>query len=134
MAAKREAGVRLILPGVPPSLNKFAGRENSWAYRKEKKQWTETVMWIANQQRRTETPPDFAEVEIVYYFPTRGRHDPDNYAGKFLLDGLTKARLIKDDDFKHIALTVRGGYAGKHKPRTEIFVTECERRERYETF
>ena len=27
------------IPDIPPSLNKFAGRENVWAYRADKKQW-----------------------------------------------------------------------------------------------
>jgi|GEM_PF-6866166 len=28
--------MRIILRGVPPSLNAFAGRENTWEYRKAK--------------------------------------------------------------------------------------------------
>ena len=29
------------IPDIPPSLNKYAGRENVWAYRADKKQWEE---------------------------------------------------------------------------------------------
>ena len=115
-------GIRLVLKGVPPSLNKFAGRENSWEYRAEKKRWTEAVMWAA-KAHRPEKPYSFADVKILYYFATRGRHDADNYAGKFLLDGLTKARVIEDDDFAHIRLGVAGAY-DKDEPRTVITVEE----------
>ena len=38
--------MRIILRGVPPSLNAFAGRENTWEYRKAKKEWTEAVQWM----------------------------------------------------------------------------------------
>lgn len=114
-------GIRLVLKGVPPSLNKFAGRENSWEYRSEKKRWTEAVAWAAKVQRPTK-PYKMADVKILYYFPTRGRHDADNYAGKFLLDGLTKGGIIVDDDFAHIRLCVAGAY-DKNEPRTVITVT-----------
>ena len=51
-------------------------------------------------------PPDRATVRIEYTFPDHIRRDPDNYGGKFLLDGLTKAKAIADDSFAHISLTV----------------------------
>lgn len=110
----------ITLKGNPPSLNRFAGRENSWEYRNAKKLWTEAVCWACKPYRPPK-PPDRAEVTITYYFPTQARHDADNYCGKFLLDGLTKAGIIADDDMKHITLTVRGKY-DKVDPRTEIEV------------
>ena len=119
-------GIRLVLKGVPPSLNKFAGRENSWEYRKTKQEWT-TAVWAAamSSKLRPAHPYKRADVKILYYFPTRGRHDADNYAGKFLLDGLTKSRIIEDDDFSHIRLGVAGAY-DKDEPRTVITVTRLE--------
>lgn len=106
-------------------MNKFAGRENSWEYRNAKKTWTEAVCWAAKAGRPPK-PYEHADVLITYYFPTRARHDADNYCGKFLLDGLTKAGVIIDDDMKHITLTIRGEY-DQANPRTEIQVTETER-------
>lgn len=44
---------------------------------------------------------------IEYQFQDNRRRDPDNYSGKFILDGLTKGGIIRDDSFKHISLTVR---------------------------
>jgi len=116
--------MRIVLKGVPPSLNKFAGRENVNAYRKEKEQWTNAVIWAVKASKdRPVRPYGLADVTILYYFPTRTRHDPDNYAGKFLLDGLTKAGVIVDDSFDHIRLHLGGDY-DKRNPRTVITVTE----------
>lgn len=115
--------MQIEIRGTPPSLNKFAGRGNSWAYREDKRAWTEAV-WAACKscKDRPKTPYTFAEVDIHYVFPTRARHDADNYAGKFLLDGLTKAGVILDDDMAHIRVSVSGSY-DRQNPRTIITVT-----------
>ena len=115
--------IRITLKGVPPSLNRFAGRLNSNEYRKEKKQWTDAVCWYVKAIK--DRPKTFmrASVVILYYFPTAARHDPDNYAGKFLLDGLRLAGVIVDDDFAHITLHVAGA-VDRQNPRTVITVTE----------
>ena len=118
--------MRITLRGCPPSLNQFAGRENANEYRAAKSQWTRTVFYTARACKdRPAEPYQLADVEIMYYFPTRGRHDADNYAGKFLLDGLTKAGVIVDDDMSHIRLHIAGGY-DKRQPRTVITVREAE--------
>ena len=117
--------IRITLRGCPPSLNQFAGRENTWDYRNAKALWTRAV-WAAclGSKGKPKTPYQMADVEIMYYFPTRSRHDADNYAGKFLLDGLTKAGVIEDDDMAHIRLHVAGDY-DKRDPRTVITVRDA---------
>lgn len=60
-------------------------------------------------------------VRITYFFRTRQRHDPDNYNGKFILDGLREAGIIEDDSFKNVELQLCGSY-DKENPRTEIEV------------
>lgn len=62
-------------------------------------------------------------VTITYYFPTRRRHDPDNYNGKMLMDGLVHRGVIADDSFDHVELRLRGDYDPKN-PRTEIDIEE----------
>ena len=114
--------VRITIPGVPPSLNQFAGRENTNEYRKAKVDWTDRVVWMVKRVR-PEKPFDRARVEILYYFPDNRRRDPDNYCGKLMLDGLTKAGVIVDDSFQHITLAV-GGAVDRRQPRTVITVTE----------
>lgn len=117
--------MKIVLKGVPPSLNKFAGRANTWEYRAEKQRWTEAVMWVVLAKEKPKKPFDRARVKITYFFPTNARHDADNYAGKFLLDGLTKAGVIVDDDLKHITTTIIGK-VDKNNPRTEIEVEEMK--------
>lgn len=112
----------VTLKGVPPSLNEFAGRKNVWEYREQKKYWTHYT-WAACRgcKERPKEPYPKASVCITYFFPDRRRHDADNYAGKFLLDGLTKAGVIVDDDLKHISVAIYGEY-DKKNPRTEITI------------
>jgi Holliday junction resolvase RusA-like endonuclease len=122
--------IRLTIPGVPPSLNRYAGRENTWEYREAKKKWTEAVQWAVKAARaKPERPFAHAAVTLTYYFPTNARHDADNYAGKFLLDGLTRAGVIVDDDLKHITTMIIGNHDAKN-PRTEIYVEKVTTRDR----
>lgn len=112
----------ITLKGVPPSLNEFAGRKNVWEYRKAKQQWTYAVMITCRACKdRPKEPYPKASVCITYFFPDQRRHDADNYAGKFLLDGLTKAGVIVDDDLKHISVSIYGEH-DKQNPRTEITI------------
>ena len=114
----------LKLKGVPPSLNRFNGRQNQWEYRAVKAEWTQRV-WAMAKQGRVREPLEKAVVTITYYFPDARRRDPDNYCGKLLLDGLTKAGVIKDDDFNHITLVLRGA-VDHQDPRTEVEVKKDE--------
>lgn len=117
--------IKLTLKGVPPSLNRTAGRLNVQEYRRDKREWTDAVVWAIKAARvRLPQPFEHALVTITYYFPTAGRHDADNYAGKYLLDGLTKGGLIVDDDLKHITTTICGE-VDRNNPRTEIVVQEA---------
>jgi Holliday junction resolvase RusA-like endonuclease len=114
--------MKVVVPGVPPSLNRMAGRNNVWEYRRAKAQWT---LWVQRAcmacKERPKEPWKNAVVELCYYFPDHRRRDADNYAGKFLLDGLTKAGVIVDDDLKHITTIIIGRH-DKKDPRTEITV------------
>lgn len=116
--------MKITIKAVPPSLNKFSGRNNVWEYRKMKKDWTMLVK--ATAMSKVKSPAEFALVRIDYFFKTRVRHDSDNYCGKFILDGLTAAGVIIDDDFEHIALLLHGHY-NKENPRTEITVTPVDK-------
>ncbi|MEG0878004.1 MAG: RusA family crossover junction endodeoxyribonuclease [Oscillospiraceae bacterium] len=116
--------MKITIKAVPPSLNKFSGRKNVWEYRKMKKEWTMLVKAMA--MSKVKSPAEFALVRIDYFFKTRVRHDSDNYCGKFILDGLTAAGVIIDDDFEHIALLLHGHY-DKENPRTEITITPVDK-------
>ena len=113
--------MKYIIPEIPPSNNKFIGRNARWEYQKVKKYWEELIFYTCRP--RPDKPFKKAVVTLTYYFPTKIRHDPDNYAGKLILDGLTRAGIIEDDSFEHVQLVLCGGY-DKENPRTEIEVEE----------
>ena len=109
------------IPDIPPSLNKYAGRENVWAYRADKKQWE--ALCAAYCRPKPSEPIKKCVVRITYFFRTKQRHDPDNYSGKFILDGLREAGIIEDDSFSNVELHLCGSY-DKENPRTEIMIME----------
>ena len=112
-----------IIPEIPPSNNKFIGRNTRWQYQAEKKRWAEMIAWLCRPKPPTPIPK--AQVTLDYYFGNRIRHDPDNYAGKMVLDGLVKAGIIQDDSFDRINLSLNGRY-DKLNPRTEITIEIIE--------
>ncbi|MBW2672148.1 MAG: RusA family crossover junction endodeoxyribonuclease [Deltaproteobacteria bacterium] len=65
-----------------------------------------------------------AEVRLVYYFKDQRRRDPDNYAGKFILDGLRKAGIISDDNAGVLRLPQPEFRVDRQAPRTEVWITE----------
>lgn len=116
--------MKIVLKGVPPSLNQTAGRKNEWDYRKNKKVWTGAVhMACIAAPDRPKEPLTEALVRVDYYFPSARRHDADNYSGKYLFDGLTSAGVIVDDDLAHICTAI-SGHVDRKNPRTEITVVK----------
>lgn len=116
--------MKIVLKGTPPSLNQIAGRKNEWDYRKNKKVWTNAVhMACMASAERPKVPFTQAMVRIDYYFSSARRHDADNYSGKYLLDGLTTAKVIVDDDLAHICTAIHG-HVDRANPRTEITVVK----------
>ncbi len=111
--------MKYILTEIPPSNNRFSGRKNVWEYREEKKRWEQLIRLTCRP--KPDKPYYKATVKLTYYFKTKGRRDPDNYSGKFILDGLVRAGIIADDSFNNIRLILCGGY-DKDTPRTEIEV------------
>lgn len=117
--------MKLIIPEIPPSNNKYIGRgsakEQAFAYQQEKTRWA----WLIKSaiKNKPESPFERANIKITYYFPDGRRRDPDNYSGKFILDGLTRAGLIKDDSFNCIKLELCGDM-DRNNPRTEIEIEQ----------
>lgn len=119
--------IKLVIPEIPPSNNKYMGRGSryyqSFTYQEEKTKWEWLVRAAA--KKKPAKPIEKAVVNITYYFPDKRKRDPDNYSGKFLLDGLTKAGIIKDDSFDNIDLAL-AGRVDRENPRTEIMVKEVK--------
>lgn len=113
--------MKFIIPDIPPSDNKFKGRQNHWEYRAQKKEWLELVMVLCRPKPKA--PIEKANVTLTYFFKDKRRRDPDNYSGKFILDGLVQGGIIRDDSFDNINLVLRGEHDPKN-PRTEITIQE----------
>ena len=113
--------LKYIIDEIPPSNNKFKGRKNCYEYRELKKYWEALVYYKCRPIPKK--PLENQLVRITYYFPTKIRHDPDNYNGVFILDGLVKAGILKDDSFDCITLLLDGKH-DKENPRTEIEIID----------
>lgn len=110
------------IPYVPPSLNQFAGRGNTWEYRALKKRWAELAVIYCRP--RPQEPIERAIVTLTYHFADARRRDPDNYAGKMILDGLVRAGILLDDSFNNIELRLRQGEPDRQNQRTVIEIEE----------
>lgn len=104
---------------IPPSLNQWMVMQRP-QMNNEKQIWKEFIVWLINKNNLQNKNIDKAIVTFTYYFPTKHRHDADNYTPKNIMDGFTESKLLTDDDFNHIEmLCIKGGY-DKSNPRTEI--------------
>lgn len=117
--------IKYIIKDIPPSNNKYMGtgrKGSNFRYQEEKRRW-EWLVREAVGKLKPKEPLKGVVVSLTYYFPTRHRRDPDNYSGKFILDGLVKSRVIEDDCFSCIDLKIQGDY-DKENPRTVIEILE----------
>lgn len=113
---------KYIVNDIPPSNNKFMGNNHSFhIYGSLKEKWFRYICKALDSSIKPKEAIEKSEVIITYYFKDKRRRDPDNYSGKFLLDPLVKLRVIKDDSFNNIKLTLKA-YTDKDNPRTEIEV------------
>lgn len=117
------------IPDVPPSNNQFIGRNQRWNYQAEKKRWrTLVALSIAQTKpmpKKPATPITRAVVHLHYCFPDRRRRDPDNYAGKFILDPLVSLGILADDSFDVVKLVLSDEVTPGNKA-TMVTITEVD--------
>lgn len=94
----------LFIPVRMPNLNDYVAecKKNRHAGGKMKTEWDGTVMTIASKEKLGHfTEPVF--IEFHWYEPNTKR-DQDNvaFAKKFILDGLQKAGVITNDNYKWV--------------------------------
>lgn len=87
---------------LPPTLNDIiaAAQRNRYVYATMKRVWTNKIATLAKRCRRYE-----GQVHLEFTWKVKnGRRDADNLvtAAKFIIDGLVKASIIKDDSLKYI--------------------------------
>lgn len=68
-----------------------------------KQNHTQAVQCLALEQKLKKIPEN-ARVEITFMWYVASNVDPDNLAftKKFILDGLVKAGILKDDSIRHV--------------------------------
>jgi Holliday junction resolvase RusA-like endonuclease len=109
-----------IIPFIPPSNNQFIGKNQRFAYQKAKKEWAEIIR-LYTLKNKPYKPIKQCRLTLFYHFKDKTRRDPDNYSGKFILDGLVKAGVIFDDSFFNINLILKAS-VDKGNPRLEILI------------
>ena len=113
--------MKYVIHAIPPSLNRFAGRKNMWAYREAKQVWKNIA--IRSLHPKPEKPIEKCRMQITFFFPDKRKRDYDNYL-KMLLDGIAAAGIIADDNFNVIQTLKICGEVDKNEPRIEIEITE----------
>lgn len=118
----------LIISGpMPPSLTKYRNM-HFHVLNNEKKKWHDLV-WSEIHKQGIQPVKLPIKMTYVFFFPTKARRDPDNYActAKFINDSLVDNGVLIDDSFQYIQeLSIV--QAGTSKPgRIEIIMEEIER-------
>lgn len=111
---------KLVIKGEMPSLNDIIDASKThWAkYRQLKRINTNIVAFKANRLPRFRA----IKLNIKYYCKDR-RTDPDGFtsgAKKFILDGLVKAKVIKNDGWSEIKGWTETWEVDRKNPRIEI--------------
>lgn len=115
--------IKIVIDHIPPSANKYMGNSHNFnEYRNDKKVW-ELLVGAASRNVKPKDPLDLVIVEVIFFFPDRIRRDPDNYI-KFIMDGIVRAGIIKDDSFSKVRKLILSGEVDKRRPRTEIIINE----------
>ena len=92
----------------PPIKRPFHPSINQWMIKKRpamnalKQKWKDFCVWWVRDLGLTDKNLTDVQMTFITYKGTRHRCDPDNTVPKFILDGFTKAGLIKDDDGRHL--------------------------------
>jgi hypothetical protein len=112
---------------IPPSNNRYMGKGGAWiqhAYQHDKHEWAGIV--AAYCRPIPDAPLELSRVTLEYHFPTRAKRDPDNYSGKFILDGLVGLGAIVDDNFWVMELVLATARVDKGRPGTLVTLEDLE--------
>lgn len=113
----------LSRPWCHPSLNEWAMRTLPVQSNVMKKAWAAKIAQVVRHAGSPRLAGPVA-VAVTTYFENKRRRDIDNYAPKFILDGLVEAGVIPGDDSETVAALVVVLRVDAHRPRTEIEIRE----------
>lgn len=110
------------------SLNKMLVITNRLVQNAHKQNIKDYVIWIVKKYNLNMTGISKADLHINFTFPTKIRHDLDNFIGgtKEFMDGFSEVGLIVDDDYGHIRSI---SASANHEPRVTKMVftfNNCE--------
>lgn len=119
---------KLIIPGRLPGMNEIIATAKSHpkAYSREKKEYTNAIAWQCKAQKLCSIYKTI-DVTIKWHCKDR-RRDKDNITAgqKYILDGLQKARVIKNDNWECIRSLRHEFAVDKDNERIEIILKEVE--------
>ncbi|HDR3524322.1 hypothetical protein ACTFSJ_27645 [Bacillus cereus group sp. MYBK12-2] len=126
--------IKISIDAVPSSNNKYQGQGSKnkaiKEYQAEKGTWKQWI-WVQRHLLKTagELPPGlpYQEATIImhYHFRTKTRRDPDNYSGKFILDGLKENGFIADDSFANVDIFPLADF-GNVRDSVDIYVINAK--------
>ena len=99
--------MKITIPEIPPSLNKYAGRLNGWEDRAEKQRWIGLMRAYCKKQK----PMDKAIVTITYGESDETSRDRARCAGS-RSTALTRKRFIAKNAGKRLRMSAQNGAQG----------------------
>ncbi|KNE22465.1 Holliday junction resolvase [Virgibacillus pantothenticus] len=115
--------IKLTIPGDMPDFNNIikVSKSHPMAYANLKKQYTDLTMLYA----RNLPFIDKANLNFIWYCKNK-RKDKDNImtGQKFIIDGLVKAGVLKNDGWAQIGDLNHSFEVDKYNPRIEVILEE----------
>jgi Holliday junction resolvase RusA-like endonuclease len=116
------------IPGRLPGTNEIidAAKKKARNYKEYavmKAEYTELVAWLAKKL------PKYNKINLtITWYEPDNRRDPDNIMGgqKFIMDGLVRAGIIKDDSRKYVKSITHHFETDRNNPRVEVEIEEVE--------
>ena len=115
-----------------PIENPYHPTINQWMIMKRpmmnalKQRWKDFIIWFIDNQGYSNLHINKCEMIFTTYYKTNRRHDIDNSAPKFILDGFSESGFINDDDITHLVRLTLQCAVDKENPRTEIIIKILE--------
>jgi Holliday junction resolvase RusA-like endonuclease len=119
--------IKLDIPFLPKSLNELFSIHHMKRY-SYFKDWKKYVSLSARGEKLIpEKPFEKVKVSVCFVFPDNKTRDMDNYIGgaKGLMDGLKKAKIIKDDCWQRLKVEYKGKLGNVAK--TEVVIREVKK-------
>ena len=111
---------------IARSLNKMLVITNRIVQNNYKQHYKDYTCFVVSKNGYKNLGISKANLHVHFTFPTKIRHDLDNYTVKEIMDGFSESGLIVDDDYYHIEnLHISACYEAKVTKMTFTF-TNCK--------